>query len=541
VTSQQAAPIRSTIGCFFSAVLCASLAALLLTAAPAGAAEVPNHPQLFAFTGATSPAGDFEDACGVAVGSAGAVYVSDYYHHVIDLFNPLSAPPKLAEEDPLDGPCGLALDSGGDLYVNNFHRNVVRFTPSEFSTGPGTVIDAEHSTGVAVDPATGNVFVNDRTYIAEYEPSGAPVLSAGEPIRIGLGSLGDAYGVAVSDFAAAAGYVYVPDASGDTVKVYDPATDPLHPVRVIDGLGTPQAGFVSLLDAAIAIDQSSGHVYVVDNTQPRSEHPAAAVDEFNAAGAYRGQLPAAIVDGEPSGLAVNGGDVYVTSGNDEGASVLAFGPAAPSKALTVAMTGAGTGTVRSEPAGIDCGGACVAEFSTGAVVTLLATPDPGSVFAGFSGGGCSGTGPCHVTLGADTKITAAFDPLPPSPLAAQGAISASTGANGAVPAGADGAPRLKLAKLTVEGPAATFEATVSAPGVLAVSGAGLSPIAGTPVATGRAALRLRLNAAGRRALRGARHHRLGVRIAVTFTPSDPGPATVISRTLTFKTKSQEMR
>lgn len=542
--SHQAAPLRSTI----LSLLCASLLAL---APIADAAEAANHPLLFTLTGSRIHDGGFEDACGVAVQPGGNLYVSDYYHHLVDLLdpvvalNPQSPPPfglisQLAEEDPLDGPCGLALDSAGNLYVNNFHRNVVRFAPSEFSTGPGTVIDSEHSTGVAVDPASGNVFVNDRTYVAEYEPSGAPVLSAGKPIQIGLGSLGDAYGVAVSDFAAAAGYVYVPDAADDTVKVYDPSGDPLHPVRVIDGVGAPQAGFVSLLNAAIAIDQSSGHVYVVDNIQPRAEHPAAAVDEFNAAGAYRGQLPAAIVDGEPSGLAVHSGNVYVTSGNDEGASVLAFGPAAPSKALTIAMSGAGTGTVRSEPAGINCGGACAAEFSTGTLVTLLATSDAGSVFAGFSGGGCSGTGPCHVTLSADTEVTAEFIPLPPQSLAAQGTTSAPTGVNGAATAAAPVAA-LKLAKPSVNGPAATLEATVSAFGVLSVSGEGLSPIVGSPVTSGHAALHLRLNSAGKRALRRAGRHRLKVRITVTFTPSGGGATAALARTVTFKTRSQEKR
>ena len=75
--------------------------------------------------------------------------------------------------DPLDGPCGLALDSAGNLYVNNYHRNVRKFSPSFV---PGPIIDAaQHPTGVAVDPATGDLYVNDRTYIASYQ---APVESA---------------------------------------------------------------------------------------------------------------------------------------------------------------------------------------------------------------------------------------------------------------------------------------------------------------------------------------------------------------------------
>jgi hypothetical protein len=42
------------------------------------------------------------------------------------------------------------------------------------------------------------------------------------------------------------------------------------------------------------------------------------------------------------------------------------------------------------------------------MVTLSAMANGGSFFAGWSGGGCSGGGQCHVTLGADTTVTATF-------------------------------------------------------------------------------------------------------------------------------------
>jgi hypothetical protein len=81
-------------------------------------------------------------------------------------------------------------------------------------------------------------------------------------------------------------------------------------------------------------------------------------------------------------------------------------------ALTVGRAGAGGGTVASSPAGIDCGAACAASFASGTVVTLTATPAGGSVFTGWSGGGCSGTGACTTTLTAATTVTATFAPLP---------------------------------------------------------------------------------------------------------------------------------
>ena len=69
----------------------------------------------------------------------------------------------------------------------------------------------------------------------------------------------------------------------------------------------------------------------------------------------------------------------------------------------------GTGLVTSSPAGIDCGPTCGAAFGGGTSVTLTATADSGSRFTGWSGGGCSGTGTCQVTLTADTVVGATFE------------------------------------------------------------------------------------------------------------------------------------
>jgi hypothetical protein len=83
----------------------------------------------------------------------------------------------------------------------------------------------------------------------------------------------------------------------------------------------------------------------------------------------------------------------------------------PSFNLTVTKSGPGAGTVTSAPAGINCGVACTAPFSSGTVVTLTATPTGGSTFTGWSGGGCSGTGTCVVTLSAATTVNAQFGTL----------------------------------------------------------------------------------------------------------------------------------
>lgn len=85
------------------------------------------------------------------------------------------------------------------------------------------------------------------------------------------------------------------------------------------------------------------------------------------------------------------------------------------RSLTVFRTGNGTGTVTSDPAGIDCGASCSADFPLDSSVVLSAIAGPGSDFAGWSGEGCSGTDTCAVTMSAARSVTATFE-VPPMAL-----------------------------------------------------------------------------------------------------------------------------
>jgi hypothetical protein len=79
-------------------------------------------------------------------------------------------------------------------------------------------------------------------------------------------------------------------------------------------------------------------------------------------------------------------------------------------ALNVVL--AGNGAVTSTPAGITCGADCAEAYAKGTVVTLTALPSSGHRFDGWSGGGCSGTGACALTLTAPTTVTATFNACP---------------------------------------------------------------------------------------------------------------------------------
>ncbi len=89
--------------------------------------------------------------------------------------------------------------------------------------------------------------------------------------------------------------------------------------------------------------------------------------------------------------------------------------------LNVGVTGSGSGIVNSTPVGIACrslqgsaSGTCASPFFEGTIVSLVALPGEGSIFAGWSGD-CAGVTSliCEVTMKAARNVTALFGtPVP---------------------------------------------------------------------------------------------------------------------------------
>jgi secreted trypsin-like serine protease len=75
--------------------------------------------------------------------------------------------------------------------------------------------------------------------------------------------------------------------------------------------------------------------------------------------------------------------------------------------LSVTRAGEGSGQVTSSPGGINCPGACTANYAAGANVVLQASPSAGSVFAGWTGS-CQGAGSCTVSMNGAKTATANF-------------------------------------------------------------------------------------------------------------------------------------
>jgi hypothetical protein len=451
-------------------VLLLTLAALggtaVIASAAASAAEDPLW--LFIVQGASGgfepatplPVGELEGPCGTTVDASGNFYVTDYYHDAIDVYQPEGAPDsnppdfkvkyaykegerppsgkegyltQIAGVDPIDGPCGLALDASGNLYVNDFHRSVVKYGSLSSGFGSGTVIagqgvDSTHPTGVAVDQATGDVYVDARTYIAVYDSSGAPVLNGLEPLHIGISHIEDGYGVGVSSFPGTQGYLYVPDAGSDTVKVFNPAVSKVNPIGEIDGSETALGKFISLRDSSVAIDRVSGEVYVVDNLHPKhAERPEAIVYVFDSGGTYEGHLLDRVVDNLPVGLAVDNspsarypvgtqGLVYVTTGNTARGAIYNYTPGAATMAepgpaaasIKLSVSGSGEGSVQSSVRGRTCQSTCEESVPAGATVDLTASPGDGSSFSGWSGA-CAGADPvCSIQVEKAASVAAGF-------------------------------------------------------------------------------------------------------------------------------------
>lgn len=103
---------------------------------------------------------------------------------------------------------------------------------------------------------------------------------------------------------------------------------------------------------------------------------------------------------------VNVSTVVVTGGNGDLTAHYAI-----ARAVSLTITGTGAGHVESSPAGIDCTTSCVGQFADGDVVELIAEPEAGSTFVGWTGP-CSGQGVCEVTVDEALAVGAEFA-LPP--------------------------------------------------------------------------------------------------------------------------------
>lgn len=166
------------------------------------------------------------ESCGVAVDPAGDVYVG-LYESVVSEYTPGAGEEAVTNADykasmgGLHLICNVAVDGGGDVYAATYFGGVSRFDHSQFGapTASGTVLDPNGIT-LAVDPVSGDAYVDEGKQVVEYDPSGSLLGASGVAAS---GALSGSYGVAVR---GSTGELYAASSNG-TVEIFGaPATVP---------------------------------------------------------------------------------------------------------------------------------------------------------------------------------------------------------------------------------------------------------------------------------------------------------------------------
>jgi hypothetical protein len=160
--------------------------------------------------------GGFGAVCGVAVDRAGNAYVADMNGQV-HRFQPFSTPVQNSNfvMDMQVSACQLAVDAAGDVFAAAPFGGPV----SKYDSAGNLqyALDSNPANGVAVDPASGDVYVAESSQVVQFDAS-----SSIAPIQLGSfgqGSVTAPAGVAVY---GATGEVFVSDSSAGHVAIFGP-------------------------------------------------------------------------------------------------------------------------------------------------------------------------------------------------------------------------------------------------------------------------------------------------------------------------------
>jgi hypothetical protein len=230
-----------------------------------------------------TPSGSFSGLAGIGVDGAGNLYV--YQGAEVDEFDG-SASNAFIESFPNSngGGPGLAVDSGGDFYPMRSDLHVEKFDSSGTDLGE---VDAQNDgfvgLGVAVDPATGHVLVDDLEHVDEWDTSAmnssqsVPGTLISQFGAMDNGSENASVAIAVSPVS---GDVYVSDRQGQ-VEIFGPlVTIPDVTTGSVSSLQPTSATLNGSVDPAGGGSVTSCQFEYVDD----ADYNVSATDPYSAGG-----------------------------------------------------------------------------------------------------------------------------------------------------------------------------------------------------------------------------------------------------------------
>jgi hypothetical protein len=188
------------------------------------------------------PTSHFLYSLGVTVDAEGTVYVACYGSKVVYEFdsegNYLG---ELVGKD-IEKPGGVAAGAGRTLYVTNLGGTTAKVTlNSSHTITSESVLDPHQTSGVAVDPTTGNVYVTDAEggwHVVVYDPNGSLVEEFANK-----GELVEAWGIA---YSAQDARTYVIDRRNERVVVFsEPPVTEIGPASGVSSSSAKLTGTVN--------------------------------------------------------------------------------------------------------------------------------------------------------------------------------------------------------------------------------------------------------------------------------------------------------
>jgi YVTN family beta-propeller protein len=326
-----------------------------------------------------------------------------------------------------DEPYGVAVSPDGTkLYVTNLNGGdagtvAVIDTASNTVIGSPITVDTDPE-GVAVTPDGRKVYVanENSSTVSVIDTATNSVTTVNDPLT----SLNEPAGVAVTPDGTKA-YVANRGGDGGTVSVIDTSNDT---VTAVITVGNGPVAFGNFIGPPTLTVSETGDGRVTSsphgiNCSPSVDHCAAGFAGGTSVTLTASANAGSMFSGWTGGGCSGTSPCVIDLTNDT--TVSATFTVIPSFLLSVTDAGTGSGTVTSNPSGINCGATCSASFQSGTQVVLTAAPAVGSAFSGWSGAGCTGTGTCTVTMSAAMSVTATFTLIPPVTLTV---VEAGTGA-----------------------------------------------------------------------------------------------------------------